>query len=112
MRGLKVEAPVGPAGIPPREELAGFYCGVALLPLGKRSRWSDDGRMVPVQMMKELADERSAALRELWSPRPATTAGRTDAVRRRLLRVLSRIHLARPRPDAAPMPLPEAPCPV
>lgn len=42
---------------------------LSVLPIATAVEEFDHGRMVPSQMLKELADQRSAALRELGAPR-------------------------------------------
>ena len=42
---------------------------MSLLPMAESTERADHGPMVPIQMMKQLADQRTAALRELGSRR-------------------------------------------
>ena len=88
-----------------RADLAGFYWIVSFLPLVVPREEADDGRMVPAEMLKEMAYQRSAELREFGADAHPRTARRglkwawpVDRFRPRHRRILAR---RLPRPSAA-----------
>lgn len=91
-------------------EMAESCRTVSFLPLGRNPGRSDHGFMVPTQMLKELAEQRSLELRGLGAGRPAVTPHLSAAQRHRLASVLARLRPARADRRVAPLPLGKAKC--
>ena len=91
-------------------EMAESCRTVSFHPLCRNPGRPDHGFMVPAQMLKEVADQRSLELRALGAGRPAVMPQLSAARRHRLVSVLARLRPARAERGAAPLLVGEAKC--